>query len=266
MNPNPLDSTDPQSSDNSPLSETSQQFESPAFGSPDWKSGVSPILLTALSELARSAANGVGAQALLEELAQLTALVASFDGVGTMSYTATGLEFVHADNVRTQRVDLLQERLQQGPCLTSINTRQPVPVHDFTGAAARQQWPELAPEAVDAGLRSTLAVPLLAGGRAWGVLDVYREQPHHWTFADLLISKTLADVVASLLVLMPDPEDALGPNSGSARAAAQTRRKEIETDSGERVDRLQATLNGRLQRLNTRLNATRNPEDTEGEQ
>src|SRR5688572_77177 len=88
------------------------------------------------------------------------------------------------------------------PQRTSVQTRQPVAMRDFADTAAARQWPQLAAAALDLGLHSTLAVPLLARGRVWGVLDVYRDQRHGSTFADLLISKTLADQVAFLLVLI----------------------------------------------------------------
>lgn len=178
-------------------------------GYEDWKkSSVSPVLLTALAELARSAARGAGTEALLMELTQLTMLATTADGAGTMTCAGTTVTFVHADSPRATKVDRLQERLQQGPCRTSAQTQRPIAVHDFGEPLAREQWPDLAPAALDAGLHSTLAVPLLARGRAWGVLDVYRTRPHHWTFADLLVSKTLADVVVSLLAMSTDLEAA----------------------------------------------------------
>ncbi len=246
-----------------------------AEGYEDWKrASVSPILLTTLAELARIAARGASTGALLAELTQLTMLATTVDGVGAMSCTDTRVTFVHADSPRTSTVDRLQERLQQGPCSTSVQTQRPVAVPDFAEPSARQQWPDLAPAALDVGLHSTLAVPLLARGRAWGVLDIYRDQPHRWTFADLLVSKTLADVVVSLLVLATDLENARAethhrgagsvPGAGASQVAPTddsdvATSSDLTHDAGGtvRVDLLRATLDARLERLNTRLKATR---------
>jgi GAF domain-containing protein len=238
-------------------------------GYEEWKkSSVSPILLTTLAELARIAARGVSTEALLAELVQLTMLATTVDGAGTMSCIDTTVTFVHADSPRTMTVDQLQERLQQGPCRTSVQTQQPVAVRDFAESTSRRQWPDLAPAALKVGLHSTLAVPLLARGQAWGVLDIYRDQPHRWTFADLLICKTLADVVVSLLVIATDLEGArtaTQPRTPLSTPDADTPQNEPgATDHGNsngstvRADSLRATLNARLKRLNTRLSATRN--------
>ena len=233
-------------------------------GFEDWtKSSASPVLLTTLAELARVAARGVGTETLLRELAQLTMLATTVDGAGTMSCTGTTMTFVHADNPRTASVDQLQEKLQQGPCLTSVQTQQPVAVRDFSETSARQQWPDLAPAALEAGFHSTLAVPLLARGQAWGVLDIYRDQPHRWTFADLLISKTLAEVVVSLLVLVTDLDRARAPGPPPATTdprispVAASQRGSGETGSSARVELLRATLDARFERLNARLSTAR---------
>jgi len=229
-------------------------------GYDDWKkSSASPVLLTTLAELARIAARGASTEALLAELTQLTMLATTVDGAGAMSCTDTTVTFVHADGPRTATIDQLQEKLQQGPCLTSVQTQQPVAVRNFSEPTARQQWPELAPAALDVGLHSTLAVPLLARGRAWGVLDIYRDQPHRWTFADLLISKTLADVVVSLLMLTTDLERArAGQQINAPRTAPDAVSAENEpADGSVRAELLRATLDARLERLNARLNTAR---------
>ena len=185
----------------------------PAYA--EWKkSSVSPVLLTAVAELARIAAVGLNSDELLRELAQLTMLATSVDGVGTMRCSGARVAFVHADCSRTAKIDRLQERLQQGPCRTSVKTREAIAVGDFAAAEAIDQWPDLAAAALAEGLHSALAVPLLARGRVWGVLDIYRAYPHRWTVADLIISKTLAEVAVSLLVLSADRD--------RAREAART--------------------------------------------
>jgi hypothetical protein len=235
-------------------------------GYADWKkSSASPVLLASLAELGRIAALGTTTHQLLTELVQLTTLATTVDGAGTMSCPEVGnrVNFVHADSTRTTKVDRLQDQLQQGPCHVSVQTRQPLAVRDFADVTAARQWPQLAASALDVGLHSALAVPLLARGRVWGILNVYRNQPHNWTFADLLISKTLADLAASLLVLTTDVERGrTHPRACPALPVAGRIVPEkppiiVKGEDDQRADLLRAIVDARIERLNKRLSTAR---------
>jgi GGDEF domain-containing protein len=61
---------------------------------------------------------------------------------------------------------------------------------------------------VDVGLRAVTALPLLARGRSWGVLDLYRAEPRRLTPRELHAARTLAQVATSYLVVASDRDAA----------------------------------------------------------
>ena len=75
------------------------------------------------------------------------------------------------------RIDELQFRLAEGPCVEAFTSRAPVLVHDITDGV-HEKWPVFA----NAAARETVArgmyvFPLLGGPISIGVLDFYRDRP-----------------------------------------------------------------------------------------
>jgi transcriptional regulator with GAF, ATPase, and Fis domain len=68
------------------------------------------------------------------------------------------------------RLDGIQYALNEGPGVDSVE-REPAVVVEH--AARDQRWPEYIPRAVDAGLRSQLALRLNVDGETFGVLNLY---------------------------------------------------------------------------------------------
>ena len=68
-------------------------------------------------------------------------------------------------------VDEAQYAEQAGPCLESLHTGTPVPLHDI---AATMAWPGFRDQAAKLGLRASVSVPLYAGsGEPVAVLNLY---------------------------------------------------------------------------------------------
>jgi hypothetical protein len=88
-------------------------------------------------------------------------ITAQFDGP---PLTATSTD------ARVLVVDERQYAAGDGPCLQAMHTGATVAM---TADEARRWWPQLAAAAGEVGVRSFLAVPLLAGDRAVGVLNLY---------------------------------------------------------------------------------------------
>ncbi|MBA2508526.1 MAG: GAF domain-containing protein [Nocardioidaceae bacterium] len=82
----------------------------------------------------------------------------------------TGLRFVHASETLVA-VEQLQQDLQEGPCQASAATQQVVIIEDIASSGT---WPKFVAASKRAGVGAMVAVPLLARGRSWGVLDLYR--------------------------------------------------------------------------------------------
>jgi len=75
-------------------------------------------------------------------------------------------------------VDELQYEAQVGPCLDSLRTGDVVVVADY---AQESRWGDYPGHAVAHGLRSSLSLPLSAGGTVVGALNVYGTSPDLFT-------------------------------------------------------------------------------------
>jgi diguanylate cyclase (GGDEF)-like protein len=162
--------------------------------------------LPGLSVLARAAtvANSTG-ESLLQELCQVASRALRVDGAGVTVADAEGPRILHAQPQALFDVERHQDMLRQGPRASSIARLTTVV---FDEAASRGPWPGLADRYARAGVRSVLAVPLLARGHAWGALSLYRTTSEGWTERDVAVATLLADVAASYVVLARDRDDA----------------------------------------------------------
>lgn len=161
----------------------------------------------ALSELARAATDvDVAVADVLRRLCLLAPLGVDVDGVGVMLADAESVRFLHAEPRPMIAVERLQEQMQLGPCIECLHGQQAVVVDDVTASG---RWVPLTARAVWAGVRSVLAMPLLAGGQVLGVLDLYRSRVQPWSSRDLAVAGTFADVAASYVALAAGRDDAL---------------------------------------------------------
>jgi GAF domain-containing protein len=71
--------------------------------------------------------------------------------------------------------DELQQKLGEGPCITSLQTQSLVRVDDMT---AETSWPRFAKAASELGLRSLLACQLATARDRLGALNLYSTQPN----------------------------------------------------------------------------------------
>lgn len=157
-------------------------------------------LVAPLNRLAMTAGSEFSIDDMLRDLCSTAIDVLGVDGAGIMATHDTGLRFVHASE-RLVAVEQLQQDLQEGPCQDSAATQQLVIIEDI---AAASTWPQFVAASELAGFGAMVAVPLLARGRSWGVLDLYRTAPGVWTDRDLQAAKLFADVAASFVAMAAD--------------------------------------------------------------
>lgn len=74
-----------------------------------------------------------------------------------------------------RRVDALQERLRQGPCLDAVWEQELVRVDDV---GADDRWPDFARDAAAAGVGSMMCFQLFVGADQLGALNMYATTPH----------------------------------------------------------------------------------------
>jgi GAF domain/ANTAR domain len=108
------------------------------------------------------------------------------------------------------RGDERQYELDDGPCLESLRSNRVVTVPDMADEGRWGLYPELA---LEAGVRSTLSLPLSVGERGRGALNLYAGRPHAFTDADERAGRVWAGQAAGALSVawrMADREEAVG--------------------------------------------------------
>jgi GAF domain-containing protein len=65
----------------------------------------------------------------------------------------------------------------EGPCVDVLREHAPVVVPDLTRPASAARWPAWTPAALQAGMRSIVALPIQSGAIAAGVLTLYARSP-----------------------------------------------------------------------------------------
>lgn len=93
---------------------------------------------------------------------------------------------------RMQLVELIEVQTEDGPCLDCCRDGRPVVEDDLEGASGR--WPQFAPAALDAGFRSTYAVPLRLREERIGALNLFADRVNGLTAADQALGQAMADV------------------------------------------------------------------------
>lgn len=108
------------------------------------------------------------------------------------------LRFVTATSDAAGEAERVQERLQVGPGLESIQKNQPAVIEDLRDC--HNHWPDYAPAVEKIGFRAVLGVPLVLDDRRIGSLDVYSTEPREWSEAAVDAALVLADVGAAYVV------------------------------------------------------------------
>jgi GAF domain-containing protein len=109
---------------------------------------------------------------------------------------------LHTDPIVDQ-VDTLQQQLGEGPCLDAVSQRLIFYVDDLADDA---RWPHFGPQATAAGIRSVLALPLVASGRL-GALNLYARYPAAFGVVDRAKGLLLAALAGLALSAARSHED-----------------------------------------------------------
>lgn len=110
---------------------------------------------------------------------------------------------VHSDAL-VLGVDDLQRRVAEGPCLGAIAAGVPVHAADLDDDP---RWPVFGPRATAMGVRSALAVPLVAGA-APGALNLYASYPAAFGVVDRARAQLLAGLASISVAVARSEEDA----------------------------------------------------------
>ncbi|HXH79272.1 GAF and ANTAR domain-containing protein [Nocardioides sp.] len=99
----------------------------------------------------------------------------------------------------SRRLDEYQFTFGEGPCLDAVATHEAVLVTDLDSSEERR-WPAFAEAALDEGVRSVFALPIMISSVCVGALDLFRDTPGPLG-KDELAGAAIAAQLASLTLL-----------------------------------------------------------------
>jgi GAF domain-containing protein len=94
------------------------------------------------------------------------------------------------------RGDERQYELDDGPCLQAMRSGEVVTVADM---AEERRWGRYPVRALDAGVRSSLSLPLTVGDRGRGALNLYAGRPNAFTDSDERVGRSWAGQASGAL-------------------------------------------------------------------
>lgn len=151
--------------------------------------------------------------------------IPSLSGVGLTVLASGGRRFVlGTTGPLIDRVEDLQIRLDQGPCLHALTVRAPVLVEDLAAEQARRSWPQFAPEARRGGVAAVFAFPVLTGTQPVAILDLCRATPgplpHH------AYERAVTFAAAAAVLLVDDFSDETPDGDGATVSIPAARTQE----------------------------------------
>jgi GAF domain-containing protein len=153
----------------------------------------------ALASITRFLVTDVSLGDVLLQVAQATVDAmpgAEMAGITMGSEDGTPVTGVFTDP-ESPEIDSAQYESGKGPCLDAWRTKQVVRVDDMNTSDDR--YPEFAELALAHGVQSTLSLPLVAGERGIGALNLYANQPRSFSADDEQIGTELAAAAAVVL-------------------------------------------------------------------
>jgi GAF domain-containing protein len=119
--------------------------------------------------------------------------VLAADAAGLMLADQRGnLRLVASTLERAQLLELLELQIEEGPCVECFATGRPIVNVDLP--EARDRWPRFAAAAVDAGFRSTHALPMRLRNQVIGALNLFTDERSGLSSEDVAIGQAMADV------------------------------------------------------------------------
>jgi hypothetical protein len=199
------------------------------------------LIASALREIA--AGEDSGAIQAADALVRWSMRLLDVNGAGVMMADHRGAlrsVMVSSDAVRTLEATELERG--RGPCVESHRTASAVIHADVDVVDAR--WPEFGHSARVGGMRAAHAIPVLGGGTAIGVLNLFRATPGGLTNSDAELARALTGAVGDTVggTVYPEQPSTGSPVSADEMAAAFADAAVIERAKGILAMRLRVDI------------------------
>ena len=149
-------------------------------------------------ELADTLVNHFDVAEFLHTLAGRCVELFDVDAAGLMLADERGtLRVVGSSNEQTRMLELFEIQSHEGPCTDCYGSGHTVIEEDLEHS---RRWPGFREEALSAGFRSALAVPMSLRDNVIGALNLFRAQPGGLDEDDLTACRALADVATIALI------------------------------------------------------------------
>jgi GAF domain-containing protein len=119
--------------------------------------------------------------------------------VGLLLANAAGnLQVMASSSERSEALELLQSRNEEGPCFDCY--RSSAPVFSESLVADSERWPMFARAAVQEGINSVHAIPMRVHSRTIGALNLFRANTGRLAERDVPLGQGIADFAAVALI------------------------------------------------------------------
>ena len=165
-------------------------------------------LLSVLIRFSRTLVGRFDVSGVLYELSDSVVEVLGAAGAGvSLSDGKGGLQFATSTTEAVAHIEAVQTRSAGGPCHRAFETGAAVLVDDLD-ADTEPSWAEYRSVAAAEGFRSVAGIPMNAGGRRIGALNLYDAKPRKWSADDVATAQVFADIATSYVVHATDLDKA----------------------------------------------------------
>jgi GAF domain-containing protein len=174
-------------------------------------------------ELADTLVSGFDLMEFLHMLTERCVELLEVDAAGLLLADAHGtLQLIAASTEQARVVELFQIQNDEGPCLDSYRTGQPVIVPDISGDETAASWPRFADAARKMGFAAVHAIPMRLREQVIGTLNLFGTSPYGLDPAVARAARALVDV-ATIGILQERATREHGIVAGQLQVALNSR-------------------------------------------
>jgi GAF domain-containing protein len=191
-------------------------------------------------ELADTLVGGFDLMEFLHMLTERCVELLEVNAAGLLLADSHGaLQLVAASTEQARVAELFQIQNDEGPCLDSYRTGQPVIVPDITAGQAAARWPKFSAAAREMGFAAVHAIPMRLRDQIIGTLNLFGTVPDGLDPAVARAARALVDI-ATIGLLQERATREQGLVAGQLQVALNSR-VIIEQAKGILAERLRVT-------------------------